>query len=268
MRPETTAPPVALAMNCINVFSGFTSFDEFLTLARDAGFDGFFTDEGFADDFDALKAARAKADRLGLFFETSHSTMRGAPSLWGADANAADSYLEVLRRNITNCAHLDIPTLVVHVTPPLDGTASFETGAQRLRAIVDLAETAHVRLAFENTSPSDFIFRTLDLFREPFVGFCYDSGHEAKQSPERHYLPELGDRLFCTHLHDTGAGGATHLIPFDGTIDFARVTRELHGTPYAGPLTLELDYKGPATTESKKAYLDRALASLVKLRSL
>lgn len=102
-----------------------------------------------------------------------------------------------------------------------------------------------------------------------FSGECYDCGHEACHTEGERFLPKIGNRLLCTHIHDNDKKTDLHLIPFDGQIDFARIADELRACNYSGNLTLELCYDdGCGARISKMDYLQRAFDAAMKLQKL
>lgn len=251
----------------VEVFSGI-SYDEMLPMIREIGFDGYFTGTAIAADLDRLTHFKRVAEGLGLYQETSHSTIPGNSALW-ASGTAGDDYVDVLKTNVLHCGKLGIPTLVVHVQPSQKLENNFETGAKRLKSIVRLAKEQQVKLAFENINSPDYLYRTLDCFQEEHVGFCYDCGHEACHTFGERFLPQLGERLFCTHLHDNDCKGDLHRIPFDGQIDFETMARELKDCRYTGNLTLELLYDGFYNTKlSKMEFLQKAYDAATRLRHM
>ena len=126
-----------------------------------------------------------------------------------------------------------------------------------------------VKIAFENNSAPAYLYRTLDALQDANVGFCYDSGHEACCTlEEEHYLPKIGDRLICTHLHDNNKKSDLHLIPHDGEIGFDRIAGELHDCVYKGNFTLELNYERYIDTVSPDEYLKKCFDTAKRIRDL
>ena len=243
----------------IDVFSGMT-YSQLFPLCKQAGFDGFFSGEIYANDSIRLDEIAYLARANGLEWETSHSTIPKSQAVW-SHGDEGDKYCNVLLSNIDNCKRLRIPLLVVHIAPDFSKKPSFELGIQRLESVVEYAKKVGVKIAFENINSAEYLFDTLAHFDDPHVGFCYDCGHEACHTPNVRYLPKLGNRLFCTHLHDNDGKGDHHWLPFDGAIDFDRISQELKDCKYQGGLTLELcynkEYQKKYTQEEfiKEAYL-------------
>lgn len=252
---------------CISVFSGL-NYEGLLPMAKEIGFDGFFSDEQYANFFDKMNIIRKAADELSLEYETSHSTIPGCQTIW-SNGVAGDDYINLLKNNIDNCHKLSVPIVVIHVQPDFNNDPCFETGIQRLETIVRYAEEKNVKIAFENINSSEYLFHTLEYFNNSNVGFCYDCGHEACYTPNVRYLRKIGSRLICTHIHDNDKKSDLHLIPFDGKIDFAEICNELKDCNYKGNITLELccseKYK---SSLSEFDFLKKSYAAAQKIRNL
>lgn len=251
----------------IDVFNGFT-YDRLLPAIKKIGYDGFFSGEKSANFYEEMKELRKVADESGLEYETSHSTISPCQTIWSNGADG-DRYIDILKNNIDNCHKLSIPILVVHVQPDFKDNPSFETGIRRLEPLVRYSEEKRVKLAFENINSSQYLLGVLEYFNTPNVGFCYDCGHEACYTPEFRYLPVLGQRLFCTHIHDNDNKSDLHLIPFDGEIDFDQMCKELRKCNYKGNITLELSYSEKYKKElSEYEFLKKSYESAQKIRSM
>ena len=249
----------------LDVFAGI-EWRRLYTMAKAQGFDGFFTGESYANDAARMAAVRELTDALGLNQETSHSTIPGSNTIWYG-GEAGDAYMDVLLGNIDVCRQFGIPILVVHVTAG-GAEPDLALGIGRLERAVTFAKEAGVKLAFENINHPELLFETLAHFTDAHVGFCYDIGHEACYTPGVRFLPRVGGRLICTHLHDNDGQGDQHLIPFDGGIDFALAAKELGDCGYAGDLTLELNYCPYAGKLSEAAYIEKCRQSLEKFRGM
>ena len=251
----------------IEVFSGFT-YDEILPAIKDIGFDGFFSSQTTANFLEDLKPVRRMADQYGLLYANSHSTIPGCWNIW-SDCPEGDEYINVLTNNIRNCIELSVPRIVVHVQPNFNNDPNWELGAKRLKPVVAYAKENNIEIAFENINSTEYLFKTLEYFDSSNVGFCYDTGHEACHTPGVRLLPQIGDRLFCTHIHDNDCARDIHQMPFDGQIDFGLMCRELKEIGYKGDLALELTYSGVyAETMTKREFLEKAFECAKKLKNM
>jgi len=251
----------------IDVFSGI-SYDELFPMIKEIGFTGFFSGECYAKDFEKLSDLKKSAEKIGLIQETSHSTIPGSSSIWNDNADG-EKFVDVLKLNIDNCSKLSIPILVVHIQPDSTQRPSFEVGLNRLKTIVKYAKEQSVKIAFENINSAEYLYRTLEYFDDNNVGFCYDCGHEACHTNGEHYLPKIGNRLFCTHIHDNDNKSDQHLIPFDGQIDFARIANELRNCNFKGNITLELCYGNYYSNQMNKSeFLKKSFEAASRLQNL
>lgn len=251
----------------LDVFFGIPT-EELIPLSKKIGFDGFFVGQESANFEDKVDDLRAMADKEGLEIETIHSTIPGCYDLW-TDGVKGEEYVAVLKNNIDNCKKFSIPILVVHIQVKEEEKNERERGIRRLETVVVYAKEQGIKIAFENINEPEFLMAVMEYFQESHVGFCYDSGHEACHTPGVEFLPILGERLFCTHLHDNDGVGDLHLLPFDGVLDFERICRQLKEVNYQGNVTLELSYTGDyQAVISKEEFVKRAYDSACRLRQM
>ncbi len=251
----------------LDVFSGISS-DELLPMSKRIGFDGFFVGQDAANVTEKVAKLYAMAEQEGLVIETIHSTIPGCTNLW-IEGDAGEDYVQVLKNNIDNCAKFSIPILVVHIQVQGGTEISPVLGIKRLEYVVSYAGEKGIKIAFENINAPELLYQVMAHFPEAHVGFCYDSGHEACHTPGVEYLPILGNRLFCTHLHDNDCVGDLHLLPFEGKMDFDRICKQLKEVNYQGNITLELSYtKDYAARMGKEEFLQKALIAANRLQDL
>ena len=237
---------------------------ELLPLAAEAGFEGIYSGWLFADDLPGLKELKALADSLGLVYENAHSTIPGCKQAW-SPVTEGDAYTEVILRNLRNFAEVGIPMTVVHVETIAD--SDFGVGIARMERIVEEAGKLGVQVAFENCHDEDFLVRTIRHFEsESHVGYCYDSGHEAFVTPGARIVPQVGNRLICTHLNDNYLDGDHHLIPGDGKIDFALACREIKESGYRGSVNLEVNYNRYKDTLTPKQFVEKCFQCADRIR--
>ena len=78
-------------------------------------------------------------------------------------------------------------------------------------------------------------------------------------------------KIVCTHIHDNNGNfnEDLHRIPFDGALDYARVTRQIRESGFKGALVLELEGKNDFYASlSPEAFFARASAAAHKLRAM
>ena len=251
----------------IDVFYGI-EYSQLFPLCKKVGFDGFFSGEIYANHPNELEKIEQLAHTHDLLWETSHSTIPQSQTIW-SDGEEGDAYCKILLANINNCKRFHVPLLLVHISPNFSKKPSFELGIQRLESVVEYAKKVGVKIAFENINSAEYLFDTLAHFDDLHVGFCYDCGHEACHTPNVRYLPKIGNRLFCTHLHDNNRKGDCHWLPFDGSIDFEKICQELKNCNYQGNLTLELCYNDEYRNKyTQEQFIQEAYFRVERLRTM
>lgn len=115
-----------------------------------------------------------------------------------------------------------------------------KTGLKRLQKNVDYAESLDVKVAFENTKIKGYLDYVI---YNANVGICFDSGHYHVHFDDDLDFSKFKNRIFAVHLHDNDKSGDLHLIPFDGTLNWESVVKNLKDSNYNGPITMELCYR-------------------------
>lgn len=213
------------------------SLEERYRLIKQAGFDGvlLWWSDGFGRGKGYREGVRLSRN-AGLLIENIHTPvqMQNCLSQDNLEGEALrDCYVQCIR----DCSDFDIPTMVVHL--PEDEYPLNERGMNRIKQITEAAEHYGVNVAMENLFNIHNLSCVLDSVSSGRVGFCYDSCHHANNKKAGDLLRKYGDRLMALHLHDNGGARKQHQLPFDGTIDFVSVMKEIAQTGYTGPTALE-----------------------------
>lgn len=159
------------------------------------------------------------------------------------DGEAGDIMLERIMNNITTCVKHKIPLLVLHISGEPPSTTINDIGDYRYKKLGDFARENGVTLVFENTAGHLENFKHVSELI-PDAKFCYDNGHEFLFSRDANLLSYFGERLGALHITDNNGTHDNHFIPFDGIIDFEKVSKEIADNGYNGTLMLELMYGG------------------------
>ena len=115
-----------------------------------------------------------------------------------------------------------------------------------LEHLVVFAKQRGVTIALENTpgelaSPTNLRHFIQDTRLD--VRVCFDTGHAHMEDGVGPSFETLRDLVVTAHLSDNHGEKDEHLLPYDGTIDWAAVVKELNAAPAATaglPLVLEL----------------------------
>lgn len=57
-------------------------------------------------------------------------------------------------------------------------------------------------------------------------------------------MSRYGSRLMALHLHDNDGSSDQHCLPFDGTVDWQKVMKNISQTGYQGAVALEVNNTG------------------------
>ncbi len=210
-----------------------------------AGFETFFTGEYQNDD---VAKIQARAKELGLTYEFIHAPFYSINEMW----MPGSSYLTVfdyMKKSIDAAANNDVPTVITHVSSGWNAPQVNDLGLARFDELVLYAKERDITLAFENLRMLGNLACLVDRYEKiDNVRFCFDCGHEHCYTKTIKLLDVFTDRVICTHIHDNHSrplldktgDGDEHLLPFDGTYDYAQMMRKLDEYGYTGSLMLEV----------------------------
>ena len=224
-----------------------------MTAIKEVGFDA--TMLWWDSDDKHIQPALAK--RIGLEVENIHAPFKNANSFW-LQGEEGEDYLNLLMDCVQDCTQYSIPTVVVHITGFSDPPEISQIGIDRVEKLIASAEKNCVNLAFENLSFLQHLDGIFDNFKSDRVGFCYDSGHENWNHPDANCLLKYGDRLMALHLDDNFGNADTHLLPYDGNVDWEKVKCDLKKCKELEYISLEVDFN----SSSKESEIYRNLSGL------
>lgn len=248
---------------------GLGTFSEFgadnneqIKLFKRAGFDAFFT-EWYYDAPVTEWANTAKNE--GMIYQSIHAPFGKSDDMWCDDKELAEIAEKELLACLADCEKHEVPIMVMHAIIGMDNHNPTEIGVERYGKIVDAAEKAGIKIAFENTEGEEYLFTLFDAFKDrKNVGFCWDTGHEMCYNHSQNLLEKLGDKLIATHLNDNlgikDFGGEItwlddlHLLPFDGIANWQVIADRLDKCNYNDILTFELITKSKPDRHENDIY--------------
>ena len=234
--------------------------DERFAKFKAAGFESILLWWGHNDE--VSRAGRvALAQKHGLYIENAHAMTDDLNALW-LDGDKGEHTLSELKQEVTDCSFYGIGTLVVHLTNGSKPPSVSNIGISRIEELIRHAESLKVRLAFENVRNTEHVRFVLNHYLSSYVGLCYDSGHEHLWSQETDWLHEYGARVFAIHLHDNNGDMDSHLVPFDGEIDWYKRTKQIAESSYTGAITIESEFH--ASNRYEKNGLESYLVNACK----
>jgi sugar phosphate isomerase/epimerase len=177
----------------------------------------------------------------------------------------AERALHVARR-------IPIKVMVTHLGVPRtqEAPGGSNTRAAARRSIEQLqraAEPLGVTIAVE-VIPNDisaagslvhFVENDLDVA----AGICLDFGHAHMSGDIVDAIETVSEHLVATHVHDNRGRSDDHLVPFEGTIDWAAALTAVQKIGYDGTLLLEIAAHG-----SPKETLARAQKARERMERL
>lgn len=218
--------------------------EEALPLIKAAGFDCYFTGHYTSEKVASIKKV---GDELGLTCEFIHAPFKGINNMWLSGMD----YMDVdrkMKESIDTAAEHGIPTVICHLSSGWKAPEINDLGLARFDALVEYATDRKVNIAFENLRKIGNLAYFADRYEFiPYVGFCYDIGHEHCYTKTVDWMDIFLNKMIATHIHDNmGRGDAKdcdpdlHLLPFDGNVDYEHVMRKLDQYGFEGALVLEV----------------------------
>lgn len=131
----------------------------------------------------------------------------------------------------------------MHLTSGTKAPKYNEMGLNRIREIIKFAKKVNVKIAFENLKVKGTLEYIFENIQDEDVGICYDAGHCHAHFNDEFDFGLFQDKIFAVHLHDNDKSSDQHLLPFDGTINWEEVMKNIADYGYTGPITLELSYR-------------------------
>lgn len=177
--------------------------------------------------------------------------------------------VELIKNRVDLASRISTSEIVLHMLVPYK---SFEKSTeleekyweQAFKSFDELepyCKEKRVKIAIENMiwiplevqkSQLDRLFERYD---KDFMGFCFDSGHGAIMNINNplEMLERYKERLIAMHLNDNDGCDENlleddvavklsdkHRLPYDGIIDWQKLTKLIAESPYKMPLTLEV----------------------------
>ena len=251
---------IGINMNC---YGGGLPIDEQLRLMKENGFEATFLGcEGasFDETVEKIQAAGITVDNL-------HAPFNKINDMW-LPGDAGEDMLARLVRCVEKAASHGIPVIVVHVSsgnrPPIIN----DIGNDRFARLMEAANANNVTVAYENQRKLANLALMFEYYDE--AGFCWDIGHEACFANGREFMPLFGDKLVALHVQDNNCeyNVDSHLVPYDGKIDFDKAARMIAARDYKGTVMLELIRKNSNRYDdlTPEQYYKRAANAAIRLR--
>jgi L-ribulose-5-phosphate 3-epimerase len=238
-------------------FPQYLSVEQMLTLAADAGFDGFELsvgeegEMGYARDPSELASVALQASRRGLELHSISTILHWTYPLSSVDRSVRERGLAIgtFMLRAASVVGADSILIVPGVADPKDPyMETYRIAQESVQALSEPAAELGVRIGIENVwnrflqSPLEML-RFIEEIGSPFVGTYLDVGNLMAWSYPQHWIQVLGDHIVKVHVKDFlrevgNIHGFTYLL--HGNVPWVQVIRELKAVGYDDYLTAEL----------------------------
>ncbi len=200
----------------------------------------------------------------------------GAPlTVASADRDARVAAVAETERSLHIARRIPLAVLVLHLGLPRTQSASpTDNSRDAARRSVDelqrLATPLGVRVAVElipnELSRAGSLVHLIEEDLEPGeAGICLDFGHAHMEGDLIDAIETVSGHLIATHIHDNHGRTDDHLVPFDGSIDWAGAMTAVQKIGYDQTLLFELAAHGSpketlAKAQKARQRLERLLA--------
>ena len=239
------------------------SQERVIELLHDAGFSAVSPVWTPELDLDGLAAYTKK---YNMIIQSLHAPHGGSDLLWDPQNPLSAKIRDNILRCIDDCARFHIPLTVLHGWQGLqytfpEGPLDFSLFDQ----IVDHGEQKKVTIAFENLEGEEYLEALLTRYQDrPYVGYCWDAGHDHCYPHKMDFLAAFGQRLRMTHINDNlglrdpsgipSGDDDLHFLPFDGNIRWDDAIRRLENVPKQKILNFEIKTRSFSTAPEDLIY--------------
>jgi sugar phosphate isomerase/epimerase len=189
------------------------------------------------------------------------------------NADARKSTLSEIGSALSMAKTLPFRFLVVHLGVPVSQSPEADdndrdAAIRSVEEIRRMAEPLGVKVALEvmgnDLSSAAALIELLERsFEDADLGICMDVGHAHILGDVPDAIETTSEYLITTHIHDNRRQSDDHLVPFQGSINWAATTMALEKIGYDGVLMYEV--KNAHTTQE---VLAKAVSARTKLEGL
>jgi len=196
----------------------------------------------------------------------SYSEGRWGPPITFAssDPETRQKALGEVEQALQIARRLPFRYFVLHLGLPRPAENSRDAARRSIEALHRTAKPLGVQLVVEvvpnelsrAASLVHFVENVVDAAD---VGICLDFGHAHMDGDVVDAIETVSEHLVTTHVHDNRGRNDDHLLPFDGSIDWAAALTAIQKVGYDGTLMFELPERGPSkeTLKSLRNIRDR-----------
>lgn len=200
---------------------------------------------------------------------------------WGASLNLASPDAEARQRALDEALaalyvarRLPYRTLVVHAglvkaQQPGPGANNRDAARRSIEALAEAAEPLGVGVAVELvpnelSRAGSLVHFIEDVLEAGAASVCLDLGHARLEGDVVDVIETVAEHVALVHAHDNRGRTDDHLLPFDGSIDWAAAMTALQKVGYDGPIVFEVTPQG--STRETLARMKAVRGRLERLR--
>jgi len=199
-----------------------------------------------------LEALADSVAKHNMTIQSLHAPHGGLAYLWDSKHPQSAKTEKNIIDCIAACAEFYIPIAVVHGWQGLDYVfPDTPLDFSVFDRILDYAGQKNVSIAFENLEGEEYLEALMTRYRDhPYIGYCWDSGHDHCYPHKTDFLKAHGQRLIMTHINDNlglrDPGGVPtvdddlHFLPYDGNIHWESEIARLKSLPKQEILNFEI----------------------------
>ncbi len=200
------------------------------------------------------KMLKKYADENGIYFNQAHAPF---PSYrYGNDEYNSRIY-PMLTRSVKIAGIIGASQIVVHPTAIFTEPEQMKFNIDFYKKLIPCCKEAGVKIAIENMwgwnaelqrivpnvcSFGRELARYYDELDPELFTVCLDIGHTVLigQEPDEAIREIGGSRLGALHVHDNDGIHDFHIVPYQGILDWDKITKALSDIKYSGDFTYEV----------------------------
>ena len=242
---------------------------ERVKLIKKSGFDS--TSLWWEDELGSPQIKKEEMPQIvreaGLYLENIHVPFNNCNELWSESTQVRNESVKQHMNWLEDCAKYDIPIMVMHITDEVGTFKANKYGIKSLSKLTKEAEEIKVKIAIENTNPTEAVSFVLSEIPSEYLGFCFDSSHAQLCGGGQTLVNNFGERLLATHISDNDGRKDRHWLPGNGLINWKALTENFPQN-YKGYLTLEVCPTEEERTMGPKEFLQKGFEKIAWVSEL
>ena len=202
--------------------------------------------------------------KVGLNIIFAHLGYQRPQVIWN-EGLTGDIEIERYMNDITTCKNKGIDLVIMHPTFQYEKQELSELGINRIKRLIKHAESIGVKVAYENVELGGYLEYIVENINSNNIGICFDAGHCHLFYDGKIDVNKFKNKVFSIHLHDNFKINDDHNLPFDGTVDWERVIKQIINMSYNGYIVIESGYSNYYKNLSLEEYYKLAYDKGLKL---